>query len=349
MADQSLLIVSTLTDADGIFVFKIADGDGRLELVRQTPDISNPFFISIHPNGQLLYSITDPGGEQLVSALAFDRDSGALELINQQPTQGGYPCYVEVDPTGRAVVVANYNGGSVISYPLTAEGALGEAGSFFQHEGSSVDESRQQEPHAHCFKVAADGRFAFAADLGTDKVMIYSLDAAAGTLSPGEQPFARVPPGGGPRHFTIAPNNRHAYVINEMGNTITAFRYDAERGLLLEQGTVPTLPAEFDGVTHTADLCLTPDGRFLYGSNRGHNSIAMFTVDAESGALTPNGIQPSGGPVPQNLTMSADGRLLFVANSESNKISAFRIDGSTGKLSPASETEVPSPVCSVLA
>ena len=349
MADQSLLIVSTLTDADGIFVFKIADGDGRLELVRQTPDISNPFFIGIHPNGQLLYSITDPGGEQLVSALAFDRDSGALELINQQPTQGGYPCYVEVDPTGRAVVVANYNGGSVISYPLTAEGALGEAGSFFQHEGSSVDESRQQEPHAHCFKVAADGRFAFAADLGTDKVMIYSLDAAAGTLSPGEQPFARVPPGGGPRHFTIAPNNRHAYVINEMGNTITAFRYDAERGLLLEQGTVPTLPAEFDGVTHTADLCLTPDGRFLYGSNRGHNSIAMFTVDAESGALTPNGIQPSGGPVPQNLTMSADGRLLFVANSESNKISAFRIDGSTGKLSPASETEVPSPVCSVLA
>ena len=349
MADQSLLIVSTLTDADGIFVFKIADGDGRLELVRQTPDISNPFFISIHPNGQLLYSITDPGGEQLVLALAFDRDSGALELINQQPTQGGYPCYVEVDPTGRAVVVANYNGGSVISYPLTAEGALGEAGSFFQHEGSSVDESRQQEPHAHCFKVAADGRFAFAADLGTDKVMIYSLDAAGGTLSPGEQPFARVPPGGGPRHFTIAPNNRHAYVINEMGNTITAFRYDAERGLLLEQGTVPTLPAEFDGVTHTADLCLTPDGRFLYGSNRGHNSIAMFTVDAESGALTPNGIQPSGGPVPQNLTMSADGRLLFVANSESNKISAFRIDGSTGKLSPASETEVPSPVCSVLA
>ena len=349
MADQSLLIVSTLTDADGIFVFKIADGDGRLELVRQTPDISNPFFISIHPNGQLLYSITDPGGEQLVLALAFDRDSGALELINQQPTQGGYPCYVEVDPTGRAVVVANYNGGSVISYPLTAEGALGEAGSFFQHEGSSVDESRQQEPHAHCFKVAADGRFAFAADLGTDKVMIYSLDAAAGTLSPGEQPFARVPPGGGPRHFTIAPNNRHAYVINEMGNTITAFHYDAERGLLLEQGTVPTLPPEFDGVTHTADLCLTPDGRFLYGSNRGHNSIAMFTVDAESGALTPNGIQPSGGPVPQNLTMSADGRLLFVANSESNKISAFRIDGSTGKLSPASETEVPSPVCSVLA
>ena len=348
MADQPLLIVSTLTDADGIFVFKIADGDGRLELVRQTPGISNPFFIDLHPNGQVLYSITDPGGEQLVSALSFDRDSGALELMNQQPTRGGYPCYVEVDPTGRMAVVANYDGGSVISYPLTDDGALGEAGSFFQHEGSSVDESRQQEPHAHCCKVAADGCFAFAADLGTDKVMIYALDAAAGALIPNEQPFARVSPGGGPRHFTIAPNNQHAYVINEIGNTITAFRYDAERGLLLEQGTVPTLPPEFDGVSHTADLCLTPDGRYLYGSNRGHDSVAMYVVDAETGALTPNGIQLSGGPSPQNLTMSADGRVLYVANSTSNKISAFHIDGSTGTLSPGAETDVPSPACSIL-
>jgi 6-phosphogluconolactonase len=349
MADESLLIVSSLTDADGIFVFKIADGDGRLELLRQNPDISNPFFIDMHPNGQVLYSITDPGGEQLVSALALDRDSGALELINQQPTQGGYPCYVAVDPAGRAVVVANYEGGSVISYPLTDSGELGSVRSFFQHEGSSVNEDRQKEPHAHCFKIAADGRFAFAADLGTDKVMIYSLDAAPGTLTPGEQPFARVAPGGGPRHFTIAPNNRHAYVINELGNTITTFRYDAERGLLLEQGMVPTLPEDFAGVSHTADLCLTPDGRFLYGSNRGHDSVAMFLVDLESGALTPNGTQPSGGPVPQNLTMSADGKLLFVANSNSNKISAFHIDSNTGKLMPGSETDVPSPVCSVLA
>ena len=331
MATEPLLIVSTQTDAEGIFVFRITDGDGGLELVRQTPDISNPFFID------------------LVSALSFDRDSGALELINQQPTLGGYPCYVAVDPSGRAAVVANYSGGSVISYPLGADGALGKAGSFFQHEGSSVDEERQQEPHAHCFKIAADGRFAFAADLGIDQVMIYALDVANGTLAPGEPPFARVPAGGGPRHFTIAPNNRHAYVINELGSTITAFDFDAERGQLTERCSVPTLPEDFDGVSRTADLCLTPDGRFLYGSNRGHNSIAMFGVDPESGALTPNGIQPSGGPVPQNLTMAEDGKLLFVANSESNKMSAFHVDGSTGKLSPGAETEVPTPVCSVQA
>lgn len=349
MAHEPLLIVSTLTDEDGIFVFRIADGNGRLELVRQTKGMSNPFFIALHPNGQVLYSITDPDGERLVSALAFDRDSGALEFINQQPTQGDYPCYVEADPTGRAVVVANYAGGSVISYPLDDGGALGEAGSFHQHEGSGIDEGRQEQAHAHCMKIAADGRFAFAADLGCDKVMIYALDAAAGTLTPGEQPFVRVAPGSGPRHFTFAPNNRHAYVINELGNTITAFDYDAERGLLAEQGSVPTLPADCDVVTFTADLCLTPDGRFLYGTNRGHDSIAMFTVDAASGALTPNGMQPSGGEVPQNLTMSEDGGLLFVANSAGCKINAFQIDGGTGTLSPAAETPLPSPICSVLA
>ncbi|MDA0709937.1 MAG: lactonase family protein, partial [bacterium] len=325
MANEPLLIVSSLTDSEGIFVFKVADDRGRLELLHQNRDTKQPFFIGMHPNGQVLYSIADPGGERRVSALALNRETGVLALINQQPTRGGYPCYVEADPTGRSVLVANYEGGSVVSYPIGEKGALGEAGSFFQHVGGSVNENRQKEPHAHCFKIAADGRFAFCADLGLDKVMIYALDAAAGTLTPGKQPFARVSPGSGPRHFTFSPNQRHAYVINELGNTITAFDYDAERGTLLEQGSVGTLPEDFEGVSHTADLCLTPDGRFLYGSNRGHDSIAMFCVDSATGALSPNGHQFSGGPVPQNLTMSGSGHLLFVAHSNSNKISALQI------------------------
>lgn len=346
MADAPLLIVSTLTEQDGIFVYRIADDEGRLELLQQNRDVKEPFYIALHPQGELLYSITDPGGDQLVSALSFDRSTGVLELINQQPTQGGYPCYVEVDPSGRAVVVANYNGGSVISYPIGADGALGTAGSFYQHVGSSILE-RQTEPHAHCFKIAPDGRYAFSADLGTDKVMIYALDAAAATLTPAAQPFVRVAPGGGPRHFTIAPNNRHAYVINEIGNTITAFTYDAQSGMLIEGDSVTTIPDDFEGVTHTADLCLTPDGRFLYGSNRGHDSIAMYGVDADSGALTPMGIEPIGGPG-QNLTMAPDGRLLFAAASTANKVVAFRVDPSSGALTWASETEVPSPFCSVI-
>jgi 6-phosphogluconolactonase len=345
---EPLLIVSSLAEDDGIFVFRIADAEGRLDLVRQNNVAKQPFYFDVHPKGHLLYAIHDPGEGRLVSAMSFDRDSGTLELINQQSTQGDYPCYVEVDPTGRTVVVANFNGGSVISYPLDASGALGEAGTFIQHEGSSIG-PRQSGPHAHCFKIAEDGRFAFAADLGLDRVMIYALDAASGTVTPGEQVFARVAPGGGPRHFTIAPNNQHAYVINEIGNTVTAFNYDAERGLLLEQGTVRTIPGDYDGVTHTADLCLTPDGRFLYGSNRGHDSIAMYRVDHASGALTPIGIELCGDPSPQNLTMSADGKLLFVALSTSGKILAYHIDDVTGALSMGSQTPVPQPMCSKIA
>lgn len=349
MADDQLFIVSTLTDDDGIFVYRIADANGKLEQVAQTArSISNPFYIDLHPTADVLYAITDPGGEGLVSALSLDRSSGELTLLNQQSTGGGYPCYVAADPTGHAVVVANYEGGSVSSYPLKGDGSLGDAGSFFQHEGSSVDESRQEGPHAHCFKISADGRFAFAADLGTDKVMIYALDAARGTLKPGEQPFARVYPGGGPRHFTISPDNRHGYVCNEMGNTVTAFDYDAGRGLLLEQDMVTSLPTDFDDTTHTADVVVTPDGRFVYCTNRGHNSLAMFQRDADTGALTPNGFEPSRGVMPQNITITPDSKLLFIANTKGDNVVAFHINGDTGKLEYSCETKMPAPACGVL-
>ena len=344
MASDQLLIVSSLTDSEGIFVYRLADGNGHLELIRQNQGISNPFFIDLHPNGRLLYSISAPGN---VAAFTLDRSGGGLELINEQPTGGG-PCYVEVDPSGRMVVAANYTGGSVISYPLEKDGALGEAGSFVQHTGTSVHERRQQEPHAHCFKVSNDGRFAFAADLGTDRIMIYALDPDGGRVSPAEQRFARVQPGSGPRHFTFSPDGRHGYVINEIGNTITAFAYDAERGMLLERDSVPTLPADFDGTSGTADVALTPDGRFLYGTNRGHDSIAMFTVDADSGALAANGIEPSRGEMPQNLTMTPDGKLLFVANTTGNRVVAFHVDERSGKLNFSCEIEMPAPACGVL-
>jgi 6-phosphogluconolactonase len=349
MADNQRLIVSTLTDDEGIFVYRIADADGRLEQVAQTARfISNPFYIDLHPNGNVLYAITDPGGERLVSALSLDRTSGEMTLMNQQPTGGGFPCYVAAEASGRAAVVANYEGGSVSCFPLNADGTLAEAGSFVQHVGCSIDESRQKEPHAHCFSISADGRFAFAADLGTDQVMIYALDAAKGTLTPGEQPFARVLAGGGPRHFTISPDNRHGYVCNEMGNTVTAFKYDAERGLLLEQSMVPTLPTDFDDTTHTADVVVTPDGRFVYCTNRGHNSLAMYTRDADTGALEPNGFEPSRGVMPQNITITPDSKLLFIANTKGDNVVAFHINGGTGKLEYSCETKMPAPVCGVL-
>ena len=341
---EKLFIVSSLTDSDAIFVYRIADADGHLELLRQNQGISDPFFIDLHPNGRVLYSTRASGN---VAAYALDRSNGALELINEQPTRGG-PCYVEVDPSGRMVVAANYTGGSVVSYPIREDGALGPVGSFVQHTGTSVDERRQQEPHAHCIKVSDDGRFAFAADLGTDRIVIYALDPDGGRVHPAQQRFARVQPGSGPRHFKLSPDNRHAYVINEIGNTITAFAYDAERGLLFERDSVPTLPADFDGTSGTADLALTPDGCFLYGTNRGHDSIARFTVDADSGALSVNGFEPSRGAMPQNLTITPDGKLLFVANMKGNRVVAFHIDEHSGELNFSCETEVPAPACSLL-
>ena len=217
MAHAALLLVSTLTDAEGIFVYRLVDEDGRLELRRQTPGIDHPFFIALHPSGRSLYAIAAPAGAQLVKAFAFDRGTGVLEPLNERTTRGGYPCYVEVDPSGRALVAANYSGGSVISFPLGEDGALGAGGSFFQHQGSSIDPERQREPHAHCFTIAADGRYAFAADLGTDRIMIYALDAAAGTLSPGEPPSARVAPGAGPRHVAFHPSNRFAHHVGRPG------------------------------------------------------------------------------------------------------------------------------------
>lgn len=349
MTDAPLLIVSTLTADEGIFVYRIADADGSLDLVAQTArDIKEPFFIDLHPQGEVVYAITDPGGAARVTALRLDRASGEMTAMNSQSTQGDYPCYVEVDPSGRAVVAANYQGGNVSSYPLNDDGSLGAPASFVQHEGSSINERRQEGPHAHCFAIAGDGRFAFANDLGTDQVFIYALDATAGTIQPAEQPFARVRAGGGPRHFALSPDQRHAYAINELGNTITVFAYDAQRGLLLEQGMVPTIPADFDGVTHTADVIVTPDGRFVYGTNRGHDSVAMFTRDAETGALTPNGIEPSRGGMPQNLTVTPDGSLLFLCNTKGDKVVAYRIDADTGCLHFSRETAMPAPVCAVL-
>ncbi len=344
MTSDPLFIVGSVTDTEGIFVYHIADADGHLELVRQNQGIGNPFFIDLHPNGRILYSTCAPGN---VAAFVLDRSSGELELINQQPTQGG-PCYVEVDPSGRMVVAANYTGGSVVSYPVGEDGALGPIGSFVQHTGTSVHERRQKEPHAHCFKVSDDGRFAFAADLGTDRIMIYALDHDSGRVTPTEQRFARVQPGSGPRHFAFSPDNRHGYAINEIGNTITAFAYEAERGLLLERDSVPTLPDDFDGTSGTADLAFTPDGRFLYGTTRGHDSIALFTVDDDSGTLSGNGFEPSRGEYPQNLTITPDGKLLFVANMTGNRVVVFHIDEHSGKLDFSCETEMPAPACGLL-
>ena len=244
------------------------------------PACENPFFLALSPDRKFLYSIHAKqfGGKENEQVAAYQvvGRTGELKLLNRQSAEGTAACYLDVDKTGKAVLVANYSSGSVASLPVKADGSLGEPASFFQHKGSSVNPQRQKEPHAHCIVVSPDNRYAFAADLGTDQILCYKLDPATAKLTPNKPPFAKTPAGAGPRHLTFHPNGKRVYVINELLNSVTVFDYDADAGTLTEKQTISTLPDDFKGTSYCADLKITPDGRYLYGTNRGHDSIACL-------------------------------------------------------------------------
>jgi 6-phosphogluconolactonase len=266
--------------------------------------------------------------------------------MSSRPSKGGAPCYVSITPDNKHVLVANYSGGNVAVLPILSDGSLGEPSDVAQHTGSSVNEQRQKGPHAHCIVPSPDGRFAFAADLGLDRVMIYRLDSEKGTLEPGEQPSVAVKPGAGPRHFTFHPDGKRAYVINELDSTVVAYTYDAAIGALTETQTVSTLPEDFTGDNYPADIHVSPAGRFVYGSNRGHNSIVVFAIDEYSGALSLVQHQPTGGEWPRNFAIDPSGRFLLVANQNTDNVVVFSIDPETGMLEPADrDLEIPAPVC----
>ena len=355
VADELLVFVSAFAPGDegAIHAFTF-DGDaGTLKQIHRTSDVEHPFFLAASPDGRFLYSIHAPGqfgGEQdeLVAAFEIVSRNGELKRLNQQSTRGTAACYLDVDATGQTVVVANYLTGSVAAFPVNEDGSLGESVSFVQHVGASVNPDRQTEPHAHCFVVSPDNRFVFAADLGIDQVLSYRLNAGDATLSPARQPYVRTPPGAGPRHLTFDPDGEHLYVINELDNSVTLFEYDAQTGILIEQQTISTLPDDFDGTSYCADLKITPDGQYLYGTNRGHDSIAAYRID-DQGRLTLLGIEPSLGKGPQNLAITPDGRFLLCANMPGNNLVVFRIDPETGLIQPEGDPlSMPSPSCIVL-
>jgi 6-phosphogluconolactonase len=265
--------------------------------------------------------------------------------LNRQSSLGTSTCYVDVDATGKTVVVANYSTGSVAAFPVQADGSLGKATSFAQHAGSGVNRDRQEGPHAHCMVISPDNRFAYSADLGMDKILCYRLDAGQGKITPGRQSFVRTPPGAGPRHLTFQPDGRHVYVINELANSVTLFDHDPETGFLFERQTISTLPKEFTGTSHCADLKITPDGRFLYGTNRGHDSIAAYRIGAD-GQLTLLAIVPSLGKGPQNLAITPGGAFLLCANMPGNNVAVFRIDPQGGGLTSIGKpVSLPGPSC----
>ena len=324
---------------------------GTLKPLHRNGGVENPFFLALSPDRKFLYSIhaTKFGGKEDEHVAAFEivGRTGQLKPLNRQSARGTAACYLNVDATGKTVLVANYTSGSVASLPVNADGSLREAASFFQHVGSSVDPKRQKEPHAHAIVVSPDNRFAYAADLGLDQVLCYRLDAGTGKLTAHQPPFTKTPAGAGPRHLIFHPNGKFVYVINEISNSITVFAWDAA-GTLTERQTIPTLPADFKGTSHCADLKLTPDGRRLYGTNRGHDSIAAYNVGAD-GRLTLIAIEPSLGKGPQNLAITPDGGLLLCANMPGKNVAVFRIDSGTGRLKSVGEPiAAVSPSCIML-
>ena len=348
-SDRLIFISAFSSGNDGAIHAYRLDETGEMTLLQRTTDVEYPFFMALSPDRRFLYSIHE-FEEGRVAAFAVSGEGGQLTRLNHQPSGGGGACYVDVDATGKTLVVANYNGGSVAGLPIEADGSLGEtAGSFFQHEGSSVCPDRQMEPHAHCIVISPDNNYAYTADLGLDKLVNYRLNAETATLSPNHQPFARTLPGAGPRHFTFHPHAPHAYVINELHNSVTVFDYDGATGTLIEQQTIGTLPTDYDETSHTADLKITPDGKYLYGTNRGHDSIACYAIEAD-GRLSLQSIEPSLGGGPQNLAITPDGGLLLCANMVEGNVVVFTIDAESGMISAVGDpTSIPSPSCMVIA
>ncbi|MEO2048936.1 MAG: lactonase family protein [Pirellulales bacterium] len=324
---------------DGIHQY-LFDLDTGVMTPRSVTHDAQPSFLAIHPNGRSLY-----GAGKELSAFSIDQASGALTLLNQIPYQKHGLCHLVVDATGGSVLSAGYGAGTVSVHQIGEDRKLGEHTALAQHEGSSLIVSRQQGPHAHSINLDPDNQFAFAADLGIDKIMVYRFNAAQGSLDSTESSVA-LAPGAGPRHFTFHPQGRFAYVINELNSTVVAYRYDGASGQLTEIETITTLPADFVGKNYPAEVVVDPSGRFLYGSNRGHDSIVVYAIDPDRGTLTWVQHVDTGGKWPRNFCIDPTGQYLLAANQQSDNVVVFRVEPSTGELTANEHViKVPSPSC----
>jgi 6-phosphogluconolactonase len=334
----------------GIYLGRFDGSSGRISVDAVVEGIENPSFLALHPAGTHLYAVSEvaefagTGGGGVV-AYAIGPGTGLRE-INRQPSNGAAPCYVSIDATGRHLLVANYGGGNAAVLPIQADGSLGPASDVVQHSGSGPNSRRQEGPHAHFIRTDPGNRFAFVVDLGIDRVVGYRFDADAGKLGAAAGAGAAAKPGAGPRHLDFHPDGRRAYVINELDSTLTALAYDPATGSMQPTGTASTLPAGHTGANSCADVHVAPSGRFVYGSNRGHDSIAVFAIDAAGGAPVPVQHQSTLGRTPRNFAIDPAGRFLIAANQDSDSLVVFAIDPSSGRLSPVGDpVDVPVPVC----
>ncbi len=345
--------VGTYTNGQskGIYVCRFDAAEGTIEATGVTAPVKSPSFLAIHPNRRFLYAVSEihekkgreSGG---VTALEIDEATGKLKVLNQQPSGGRGPCHLSVDATGKVVLVANYSSGIVAMLPIEPDGSLAPPSDVVQHAGSSVNPKRQQGPRAHSILPDPPNRCAFAADLGIDKLMAYRLDLKGGKLTPNDPPFAKIHAGAGPRHFAFHPTRDFIYVINELDSTMSILSYDRSTGAVKEITHLSTLPDGWEGENYCADVHVHPNGKFLYGSNRGHDSIVIYEITPSGGSLTCKGHESVRGEWPRNFALDPEGKFLIAANQNTNNLVVFRIDPSTGLLSATgSELKIPKPVC----
>ncbi|MDQ1089269.1 6-phosphogluconolactonase [Siphonobacter sp. SORGH_AS 1065] len=343
--DDYHLLVGTYTqkESEGIYVYHFNTKTGEFSRESVAKGLKNPSFLAISPDQKKVYSVGEMDNGGAVYAFSFDNASGKLEKLSTESSGGAGPCHIAVDKTGKWVMVGNYGGGSLSILPVLPTGGVGAPLKTIQHEGSGPNKQRQEKAHVHSINIADNNLDVYVPDLGIDEVTHYQLDSKNGTLK--EAKPTRTSPGAGPRHFTFHPSQKFAYVINELDMTVTAYNYNKD-GSLSDIQTISTVPADFKGTNICADIHISPDGKFLYGSNRGHDSIVCYSIDSSTGKLTLVEITPSGGKHPRNFAIDPSGRLVLVANRDTDNIVIFNRNAQTGKLTPTGkEISLSMPVC----
>ncbi len=357
VSGKSFLFVGTYTEAlphvsptaKGLYVFSRADAESELEYIDWFKAVPNPSFLALHPEGDLLFSVAEvdevvDGDGGYIASYAIDKATGHLRMLDKHSSMGSWPCHLIMDPAAKHILVVNYLNGSLGVIPVDRDGTWQDGAQRIQHEGSSVNSERQEGPHTHSINLDPTGKFAIVPDLGIDQAKVYRYDGGAGTLT--EVSSLSVEPGSGPRHFDFHPNGRWAYLLNELAATVTVCNWDGEIGKLTAVQTINTLPADWDGPISTADIHVHPSGKWVYSSNRGHDSITMFAIDQSNGQLTLLGQESTQGETPRNFALDPEGRKLYAANQDTDTIVVFDIDLETGLLHATGEiASVPNPIC----
>jgi len=353
-AQKYLFYVGTYTDgtkSKGIYAFRYDAGTKQTTPLGVAAESVNPSFLAISPDGRFLYAVNEVGNYKGpnsggVSSFSVDKTTGKLTFLNEVPSRGADPCYITVDKTGKWVLVANYTGGSVAVFPVQEDGKLGEASDFVQHTGHGANKERQEGPHAHSIDLSPDNRFAFVDDLGLDALLTYKFDAKTGKLTAVSSAVTHFNPGAGPRHFALHPSGKYAYVIAEMEHTVTALAANLQDGTFKPLQSLSTIPPDYKDRNDDAEVEVDPSGKFLYASNRGHDSIIAFAIDPNKGTLSPLGLIVGTIKEPRSFEIDPTGTLLFAENQKSDNIVVFQIDPKTGALNPnGQQYSVPSPVC----